>query len=61
MTGEVNDGLDALAMLYPCAHCQAERGHWCSTTSGAKTQFLHALRTQPVREAYAMGYCFGRE
>lgn len=56
----MNKQLDDLALEFTCGYCHAEWGKWCSTTSGARTYYLHAVRTEPLRAAFLLGYEQGR-
>lgn len=49
--------VDEFALWQPCEYCGAQG--WCVTKSGHPTQFLHAVRTEAVRQAYASGYWAG--
>lgn len=47
---------DAIAVRLYCDYCHAKPGDWCRTKSGYTTQFLHACRTDLIREAWSEGY-----
>lgn len=55
--------LDALAVaVIPCTACGAEPGDWCVTfrpyyrTPGRRSAYLHAARTEAIRDAWREGH-----
>lgn len=53
--------VDDLALGLPCEYCSAAPGFWCVTKSGIRTQFLHAGRTDLLRQAWVDGYLQGEK
>lgn len=51
-----NETLEDLALAYRCNYCGALPELWCQTVSGKTTYMLHGARTNPIVEAFGMGY-----
>lgn len=59
MTSATSGALDNLALHMACPVCRVAAGAWCVTQRYERTFYLHGPRTEPVREAFALGYLAG--